>query len=452
MLLFRHGVRRVLACVGAVALLALAGLAAAGCGGSGKTSSSTGTAAGGHKPVTLTLGWWYDSKQGGYAKLLQLFEQKYPWIKVDAQTIPYNGYYQKLGAWTSTGSGPDVVVLEAGGLGAPYYRSMRALDVQAFRSELDKVTDPTVFCQDYDCAKGLYAIGFTRNGFPVYYNKDILRAAGLDPNRPPTTIREMAAACTAVRKIGKACWIIGGKDIMLDLILSEMGLRVATRAQMEALANGTAKWTDPEFKQLLSIVHYMGRQGWYQDGYVSTDALSQPAPFEAGKSAFMPGGMGDGLDWKDLGDVMGFDKIGVMNMPTVTPGDGTGATPGPLNDSLGVALSTSFAIPKWSKHPREAELLLRFTLDESVQKTIVAEPHGPFPGLKASQASWSPHPIFGDVLRMANDSRAADLLTYIGYGYLSTLNAQLQQLSLGQVSVDQAAEAIQKAADAARSK
>lgn len=446
-MLFRYGVRRTLAALGAAGVLAVAGLGAAGCGGSGSSSSTAGSA--GHKPVTLTLAWWYDGTSGAFKQIVDGFHAKYPWITVQAQTVPFADYFQKVGAWVSAKNGPDVIAMNAGGQAAPYYSSLRPIDQRAFRSDLASVTSPDGFCPSYDCSKGLYGVTFSRQGQVLYYNKDVLKAAGLDPAHPPTTLTEMASACPAVEKIGKACWIVGGKDFGLPLVLGQMALRTATVEQMKALAAGRAKWTDPEFEQALALTQKIGTSGWYQGGFVTQSIIDQAAPFEAGKSAFLVGLMGDGNNWKVLGDAMGYDKVGVMNFPTVSGADLPGVRPGPLNDLLGVSGASGLVIPRWSKHPKEAELLLHYTLDPSVQQAMVAQQGGPFPAIKGAQAGWSSEPIFGDLVQLANASKSGSLVDYIGFNYVTALNAQLQQLSLGKTTVAQAAAQLQKAADAA---
>ena len=220
-------------------MLLVAGLGATGCGGS---AGSTYTSPDGqkHQRVTLTLGWFMDGRSGAYKALLGTFEKKYPWIKVQEQSIPYGGYYQKLGAWTSANDGPDAIILEPGALAAPYLKAMRPLDKQTFQPMLDSVTDPTVFCASYDCDKAVYSVGFGDQGYPLYYNKDVFRQAGLDPDRPPLTFAEMKAACAAVKRIGKACWEVTGKSFGLPIVIGDMALRVVSQDQMIALGDGRA--------------------------------------------------------------------------------------------------------------------------------------------------------------------------------------------------------------------
>ncbi len=439
MLLFRHGVRSAIACAGAAVLV----VATAGCGGSGGSSSK----------VKLTLGWFMDGKTGSYKALLDAFKKKHPNVVVVEQSIPYDGYYQKLGAWTSAKQGPDAIALEPGALAEPYYKDMQPLDVKTFQSDMGNVTDPTAFCTNWDCNKGFYSIGFDSQGYPLYYNKDVFKQAGLDPNQPPRTFGEMKTACDAVKKIGKQCWEILGKTFGLPIVLAETALRVVTKQQMLDLATGKAKWTDPEFKQVLTLLDYMAKNGWYQDGWVASGEVQ--TPFVAGKAAFVSGFFsGGGATWSNLASTMGSDdKFGILPMPKLQPGDVPGVTPGPLNDTIGLEVGRAIVVPKWSKHPKEAEELIRTTLDPEVQRAMTDQrTNASFPSIKSAQPDWSPNVVFGDALKIAETSKAADLLTYMGYGYVSTLIAQLQQLSLGKTTVDGAAAALEKATEASRSK
>jgi ABC-type glycerol-3-phosphate transport system substrate-binding protein len=264
----------------------------------------------------------------------------------------------------------------------------------------------------------------------------------------------MTQACDAIHKIGKDCISIIGKSFGLPIMIGDMALRVASKDQMLDLSTGKAKWTDPEFKQLLTLIDYIGKHGWYQKGWPA--ASENMTPFQGGKVAFVAGflgGDGGGASWSNLSSTLGSDKFGVVQMPKLAPGDVPGVTPGPLNDSAGVTEGQAIAIPSWSKHPKEAELLLRTTLDPEVQKEMANQPLAAIlPSLKQAKADWVPNPVFAKVLDIASQSKSADLLTYMGYGYLPTVIAQLQELSQGKTSVDAAAAALQKAADTARSK
>ncbi len=99
---------------------------------------------------------------------------------------------QKMLIATAGGDPPDVVGLWASQIGP--YAANGALDT------LDELTrdgtiTPTTYkpCVWHICAPGekLYAVSATATACALYWNKDHFRQAGLDPEKPPTTIEEL---------------------------------------------------------------------------------------------------------------------------------------------------------------------------------------------------------------------------------------------------------------------
>ena len=68
---------------------------------SARASSSSGT-------VTLTYRLWDPNEQIGYQQSINLFEKKYPTIKVRIEQVPYGDYFTKLTTEFAAGNAPDV--------------------------------------------------------------------------------------------------------------------------------------------------------------------------------------------------------------------------------------------------------------------------------------------------------------------------------------------------------
>jgi multiple sugar transport system substrate-binding protein len=51
-----------------------------------------------------------------------------------------------------------------------------------------------------------YMIPLDTHGFGMFYNKDIFREAGLDPDNPPATLEEFLDACDAIKATGYYAW------------------------------------------------------------------------------------------------------------------------------------------------------------------------------------------------------------------------------------------------------
>jgi sn-glycerol 3-phosphate transport system substrate-binding protein len=56
----------------------------------------------------------------------------------------------------------------------------------------------------YTLGSKLYSMPFNTSNPILYYNKDLFKAAGLDPAKPPKTFEELKAAADAITKTGKA--------------------------------------------------------------------------------------------------------------------------------------------------------------------------------------------------------------------------------------------------------
>ena len=160
-----------------------------------------GSPAGSAEPIRLSF-WYPVDLGGGLAKVIDGLVADFDKAHPDIQVTPtYTGSYdttlQKLQAAKMAGTLPDVAVTEIssvtvlGALGAA-----QPLDAmiagEGGKSFLDKFWPSMLL----NCVYGgkVYGIPFQRSTPVMYYNKDAFKAAGLDPDKPPLTWDELAAA------------------------------------------------------------------------------------------------------------------------------------------------------------------------------------------------------------------------------------------------------------------
>src|SRR5712692_5840936 len=131
--------------------------------------------------------YFFQSKQDLVNSLIQDFQKQNPNIEiVHNSTIPYEQYQQKLAAAAPAGQGPDVVNLYYGWLGK-YTQSgyLQELPTAAFpAASLEKDFFPVV--QGAKLQGKYWGVPTAVRTLALFYNKDILSAAGLDANTPPT--------------------------------------------------------------------------------------------------------------------------------------------------------------------------------------------------------------------------------------------------------------------------
>lgn len=142
----------------------------------------------------------FDTRVKAMDQLIANFEKANPDITVKHVTFPYADYQTRVVASKVAGQGPDVVQLfygwldnfVAGGLIQP-------LDPKVFpHEEIEKDFFPIVTAMkrgdDY------YGLPTAVRSLALFYNKQIFKEAGLDPDKPPQTLDELVEAAKATVK------------------------------------------------------------------------------------------------------------------------------------------------------------------------------------------------------------------------------------------------------------
>lgn len=160
----------------AAAALGAGLLVLAGCGG----SSTDGSGGGGDGEVTLTFA--NADPAETWATAIEGFEEQHPDITVKQLNIPYAQYTstinQRMGAG---GDGIDLMVVDAGGAVLDWNNRGYLADLSALRDDAvaAAVSESMVTAREVD-GKLLAIAPWTTSQF-LYYNTDVLAAAGVEP-------------------------------------------------------------------------------------------------------------------------------------------------------------------------------------------------------------------------------------------------------------------------------
>lgn len=133
-------------------------------------------------------------------QLIEMFEAENPNIQVIHNAdIPYAEFRDKIAASVPAGVGPDVATLfygwQSAWINAGY---LIPLPEDAFPPPMvEEQFSPMVQASFVEGT--LYTLPTAVRALALFYNRDLMEAAGLDPNSPPTTLdelRDMAVQCT----------------------------------------------------------------------------------------------------------------------------------------------------------------------------------------------------------------------------------------------------------------
>lgn len=320
-------------------------------------TTETGTE---HEPITISM--WVDTMvpktdlllsedQWWINEAIARFQEEYPYVSVDitleSDIAESNNLFRSA---SLAGSAPDIIetwsgnwVTELADYALPVY-DMLSDDTKKRLGGWETVSI------DFDTNNAKIGVPTAHQGFGcLYYNKEIVKAAGLDfENNPPKTTEEFAAACEAIKKAGYTPILSNEgneKGIFYNVALY-WWLQQVGYAHFNEETAGTARYSDDE--ALLAFLQFYA--DLYQKGYYNEDTISS----DDAQSRFM---LGEGAMFAAycsripaLYEAMG-DKVGVIKP---TDMDSNGVLTGKLLGGPGQAMVVS----KDTKYPEECVALI----------------------------------------------------------------------------------------------
>lgn len=113
-------------------------------------------------------------------------------VYIDMQIMPWDSLYQKLMTAMVAGEGPDLIGMQIDRL-AEYASANKLVDLTPYM-ENSSIGEHNLAPALFNAAQfngKQYALPMANSTLAMYYNKDLFREAGLDPDKPPKTFDEL---------------------------------------------------------------------------------------------------------------------------------------------------------------------------------------------------------------------------------------------------------------------
>ncbi|MDL9977745.1 ABC transporter substrate-binding protein [Microbacterium sp. ASV49] len=302
-----------------VAATAAAGLILSGCSGSGGSSDANGV---------TTIQFWHRTftppENAWYKDIVKKFNASQSKIKVVDTEVPADAWDQKMKAAQAAGKAPDIYTHSG-----PIQDAVNAGQLY----DLDKVVSSKALKEIMPFAQSVSELNGKYYAYPLlmeaqavlFWNQDMMKAAGLDPSQGPTTWDELMADCAKIKptlKDGQYCISPAGDAVTFAW---------STVGQQYNFSGHTAlnsTWTkpdidNPEYRALMNQY----KQLW-DNGYMPKQALAayvEGKDYGQEKVAFKVSGswmMSEiGSSYPDL-----LTKTGVGAFPNSPNADGRTAT------------------------------------------------------------------------------------------------------------------------------
>lgn len=316
---------------------------------------SVGGVASAQDVTTIKVLNWQPGGPKYWDALVKAFEKDNPDIKVELETVPFDRYAEVQGPYIATKGGPDVMENNSG---LELYERRSAyiqLPSDVVSSAGKNLISYSGGCLNFDTSKACYGLPFGYQGNVMYYNKKVLKEAGLDADNPPKTWDEMDKACAAVKAIGKTCLAHGMTGIFPAYWnFPEVARNYLTEKDMRAILAGDMPWTDRKMVNILNAMASIGKRGWLNANSPSISMLPDGADiFSSGNAAFASTIIADAVNWQSFGTALGVENVGAMRWPVLVPD-------APLAHSFSGVESSVFGVTSWSTKQEAALKFLQF--------------------------------------------------------------------------------------------
>ena len=349
-----QGARRAVVLVAAVAASAamLAGCQKAPAG------QATGDTAAKDDGTTITM--WTRSSTSTFSQTLVDEYNKSHKNQVKLTVFPADSYQQKVGTAAGARQLPDVLASDV--VYAPNYASKGVFqDITPLVDKLPfKSTLAPAHMKTATYNNKVYGVPHDIDLSAVFYNKVLFRKAGLDPEKPPTTLDEMYADAQKINALGGGVngYFFGGACPGCQLFTTwpmiwASGGNVINDA-------GTASTVDND---IAAKVYDLYRK-MYDNGIVPKAVKNEGGPtwtqaFGEGKIGIQPMGATGLQGIKEGPDL----EVGVAPIPGLTGGSSSFVG----GDVLGIGSNSTHAAQAWD--------FISWTLSEDAQVNVVAKSH-----------------------------------------------------------------------------
>jgi multiple sugar transport system substrate-binding protein len=372
---------------------------------------------GGSSGEVTTVRWWdWSDSYADYIRAqFEAFETANPDIEIDYSLYTIDQFRNNIQLAIRSGDVPDVFPRPGGVSFAetveeewyvpldPYIEEIWPGGLSAFVERFPEtsfveginVWDGEVYHAPFKYPAGHSAL--------LFYNKDLFRQAGLDPDQPPETwseLREYAERITAIGEGEKFGIIMGGNQLnrweatltALTQTAAPIGVGDNYRTGLN-YQTGEYDFHNPAMVDAMNLILGMRDDGSYYPGFLSLNAPQARSLFGLGNAGFMFQGQWNVAVWKSENPDLDF---GVAFPPVPDSGREGYVHRGPV-----AATGEQFGLSAQSENPSAAaRVLLNYYTDEWVEGYVrTGDGFGVFPSANVSENF--PYPELAQIFELS---------------------------------------------------
>jgi len=311
--------------------------------------------------------WWTDRKDI-FEDLAKQYKKK-TGVTIRFQVAAPMGsdYNNKLQAAAQANTLPDIIGIAAGGEFLARY--VNAGKIHELTPSMTRTWKKGFFpraIQDFSYLSGnqygvkpntTWAVPISAMTIQIFYNVDLFKKAGLDPENPPKTWKEFTKAGKKLKKKKIIPLSIGFGDIwMIGAFLEPYAWSYLGQKKMIATLQGDYPYNSPEWRKVLNLFKELKDKKILVEGSVTAPNKESEQLFATGRCAMIMNGSWGVSVFKSMNPNLNY---GVMRLPK--PDDASH----PMYVRGGVG--SGAAVTASSKHKEEAVKFIRWLTSKEQQ-------------------------------------------------------------------------------------
>ncbi len=292
--------------------------------------------------------------------LVEAWNTKNPGCKINLTYIPHTEMVGKIAQGIASGEVPDLMGMDL--IYAPQFEKAQQLvditDRISSWPELATASKGHMTVATYESR--LYGVPLYADVSALFYNKDLFTRAGLDPNKPPTSLAELRTYADKITALGSDIkgYYLPGNCAGCN-IFTVGPLMWASGAKIESAKPGDEPLTGDGVKQVLQFARDMVKAGNTHEGDRTENGETFHLQFGSGKVGMMGTGNFNITLARQQNPTMNF---GIGLLPGVSPGSSASFIGGDL-----------VVVPKGSKRVDDSVNFMKFLLSDEVQVEVYAK-------------------------------------------------------------------------------
>jgi len=292
--------------------------------------------------------------------LVAAWNTKNPTCKINLTYIPHTEMVGKIAQGIASGEVPDLMGMDL--IYAPQFSKAQQLVDLTDRvrdwPELKTASKGHMTVATYE--DRLYGVPLYADVSALFYNKDLFTRAGLDPEKPPTSLAELRTYADKITALGgdvKGYYLPG--NCAGCNIFTVGPLMWASGAKIEATGPSDEPLTGEGVKQVLQFARDMVQAGNVHQGDRAENGETFHLQFGSGKVGMMGTGNFNITLARQQNPKM---KFGIALLPGAAP-----------NSSASFIGGDLVVVPKGSKRVADAVNFMKFLLSDEVQVDVYAK-------------------------------------------------------------------------------